>query len=335
MEFWSRHRVLVTGITGLAGVHLGLKLADAKARVIGLVRDRIPFDRFHRSGLADRVTQVDGSCEDAGLMKRILNEYDISAVFHLAAQTQVTLAVADPASTFEANIRGTWSLLEATRAFPQVKGILVASSDKAYGASSALPYSEETPLRADAPYDVSKACADLLAHAYARTYNLPVVVTRCANLFGEGDLQWNRLIPEALRAWMEARAPRIRSDGRPKRDYLYAGDAADALLLLMQRRLENRLAHTAYNVSASQPLTVLELVERLKKLLEKRFQRVFPPPEILATARHEIPEQWLSAERLRSETGWKPAHTLDEALEKTLAYYVEFLDFGVKASSGA
>ena len=196
--------------------------------MVALVRDRVSPSTLSEPAVRDRVTEVRGCVEDLELVTRAVNEYDVDAVFHLAAQTIVGTALRDPVSTFASNIQGTWCVLEACRRAGTATRIVVASSDKAYGAQRPLPYRESAPLLGRHPYDVSKACADSLAQAYAATYELPIVVTRCGNLFGGGDLNWNRIVPGTIRAALRGSQPVIRSDGTLRRDYFYVKDAVEA-----------------------------------------------------------------------------------------------------------
>jgi CDP-glucose 4,6-dehydratase len=217
-NFWRRRRVFVTGATGLLGGWLTARLRQMDAEVVCLIRDWVPRSNLIRSGMASELVTVRGDVRDQTLIERALAEYEIQTVYHLAAQTTVGVASASPVGTLDTNIRGTWVVLEACRATPTVEQVVFASSDKAYGASPTLPYDEDTPLRGVFPYDVSKSCADLIAQAYARSYDVPVAITRCANLYGGGDLNWNRLIPGTIRAALLGERPVIRSDGMSKRD---------------------------------------------------------------------------------------------------------------------
>lgn len=315
-SFWNDRPVLVTGATGFLGSHLTGALVDLGAEVTVLRRDRTPPSSVERSWL-DRVTWVDGVVEDQALLERMLGEGRIDTVFHLAAQTQVGVSNANPVSTFQSNIEGTWSLLEAVRRSPRVRGVVVASSDKAYGAQPSLPYTEEMPLLAVHPYDASKACADLLTVTYNRTWDVPAAVTRCGNFFGPGDRNWDRLVPGTIRSLLRGDRPVIRSDGSLIRDYLYVVDGALAYIRLAEAMADDpSLAGEAFNFSTEQPLTVLELVGRIQRAVGTDLE-----PEILGGAAHEIPEQHLSAARARRELGWEPTRTVDEALAETVEWY--------------
>jgi len=226
--FWQDRPTFVTGGTGLVGSWLVRWLAEAGADVVCLMRDWVPQSELVRKHWIEQVKVVRGDIRERELLERILGEYEISTVIHLAAQTIVTIANRNPISTFETNVAGTWNLLEACRRSPRVAQVVVASSDKAYGDQEELPYNENAPLQGEHPYDVSKSCADLITHTYAVSYDLPVVVTRCGNFYGGGDLNWNRIIPGTIRAILRGQRPVIRSDGSYVRDYFYVEDGAAA-----------------------------------------------------------------------------------------------------------
>ena len=314
---WQGRNVLVTGATGFLGAWLTRALLERGANVTALVRDEVPRTLFSQWDLAGRCTVVRGSIEDQALMERALNEHAAGAVFHLAAQAIVGVANRNPVSTFESNVRGTWSLLEACRRSPSVKRIILASSDKAYGIAEKLPYKETTPLAGRFPYDVSKSCADLIAQCYAATYALPVSITRCGNLYGGGDLNFNRIIPESIRALLKGEAPPIRSDGSPVREYLYVEDAVSGYLALAEQMDRAEVRGRAFNIGTDKPRTVLEVVDALIRVSGKKGLR----PKILNTARHEIPEQSLDSEDAKRILRWKAEHTLELGLKKTWAWY--------------
>jgi len=319
--FWRDRSVFVTGCTGLLGSWLTHELVDQKARVIGLVRDSVPRTNFLRLHLNERITTVRGEIENYFLLERVLNEYEIETVFHLAAQSIVTIANRNPLSTFETNIKGTWSLLEACRRSSTVKRIIVASSDKAYGEQKELPYKEGAPLRGIHPYDVSKSCADLLAMTYWNTYRLPVCVTRCGNLFGGGDLNFNRIVPGTIRKALLNEPPIIRSDGTLKRDYFCVNDAADAYLMLAEQMEKLGCYGEAFNFSHERPMTVLEITETILRLMDKKKLR----PIIRNEAVGEILSQYLSAEKARKVLGWEPIYSLETKLQKTIEWYKAYL----------
>lgn len=317
MSDWRDRPVLVTGATGLLGGWLVEALLAREASVVCVVRDRVPRSRFVADGIDRRVVQVTGDVADQATMERALGEHEIRSVFHLAAQTIVGIANRNPVSTFESNVKGTWSVLEACRRSPLVSEVVMASSDKAYGAQLVLPYSESTPLQGQAPYDVSKSCADLIAQSFAFTYGTPVCITRCGNFFGGGDLNWNRLVPGTMRDLLKGRSPVIRSDGTFVRDYIHVEDGAQAYLQVAESLMKRReLSGRAYNFSLEMPLTVLEMLARIQQAVG-----VDIAPTVLGEASHEIPAQYLDARRAREELGWKPTVGLDEGLRRTAEWY--------------
>ncbi len=321
-KFWINKTVFITGATGLLGGALVKLLIERNASVVALVRDWIPEAELVQSNLLSKVKIIRGDLADKDLLERVIGEYEIETVFHLAAQTIVGIANRNPISTFESNIRGTWNILEACRRSPLVRQILVASSDKAYGINENLPYSEDSPLKGTHPYDVSKSCADLIAQSYYTTFGLPVCITRCGNLFGDGDLNWNRLIPGTIRSVLRDESPVIRSDGSYIRDYFYAVDGALAYLHLAELMAENgKIIGEAFNFSNEIQITVLELTTKILRLMGRENLK----PTILNEARHEIPHQYLNAEKARRILNWQPAFTLDEGLQKTIGWYRNFL----------
>ena len=270
--FWKDRPVFVTGATGLVGSWLVKRLLEAGADVVCLVRDWVPQSELVRTGALDRVRVVRGDVNDREALERSLGEYEIDTVFHLAAQTIVSIANRNPISTFETNIQGTWGLLEAVRRSPAVKQTIVASSDKAYGVQEKLPYDESTPLNGTHPYDVSKSCADLISYTYANTYQLNVAITRCGNFYGGGDLNWNRIVPGTIRSVLRNERPVIRSDGQYVRDYFYVEDGAAAYMLLVEKLAADKsLAGSAFNFSNEIQVTVLELVNRLIRLMGSKL----------------------------------------------------------------
>lgn len=318
-EFWKDRNVFISGCTGLLGSWLTKKLVHNGANVIGLIRDAVPKSNLNWSGFQDEIVTVRGEIEDYFVLERILNEYEVDCVFHLAAQTIVTIANRNPLSTFEANIKGTWNILEASRRSPLVKRIVVASSDKAYGSQEKLPYSEETALEGKHPYDVSKSCADLLCRAYHQTYDLPVCITRCGNFYGGGDLNFNRLIPGTIRSILECKKPIIRSNGQMIRDYFYIEDGAEAYMLLGEK-MDKKIHGEAFNFSNEEPMTVLEMVNTILKVMNSDLK-----PIILNESSNEIEKQYLSSRKAHTVLGWKSHYKLEEGLEKTIQWYQNFL----------
>jgi len=319
--FWLDRPTFVTGGTGLVGSWLVRRLVASGADVVCLVRDWVPQSELVRTGTLDHIKVVRGDIRDQETLERVLGEYEIDTVIHLAAQTIVTIANRNPISTFESNITGTWNLLEASRRSPKVKQIVVASSDKAYGDQDKLPYNENTPLQGQHPYDVSKSCADLIAQTYAVSYGLPVVITRCGNFYGGGDLNWNRIIPGTIRSVLRGQRPVIRSDGESIRDYFYVEDGAAAYMLLAEQLAARpELKGQAYNFSNEIQITVSEIVARILKLMESTLE-----PDVRNEARNEILHQYLSAEKARKLLNWMPLFTLDEGLKRTIQWYKDFL----------
>ena len=319
--FWRDRPTLITGATGLLGGWLTQALVDAGADVVCLIRDWVPQCELVRTGTIHQVKVARGDVTDRALLERVLGEYEVEAVFHLAAQTIVGIANRNPISTFESNIGGTWNLLEACRRSPKVQAIVIASSDKAYGEQEHLPYSEDAPLHGTHPYDVSKSCADLIAQSYAESYGLPVAITRCGNFYGGGDLNWNRIVPGTIRSALRGQPPLIRSDGQYVRDYFYVEDAAAAYRLLAERlATDSSLKGLAFNFSNEQQITVLALTDLILKKLNSPLV-----PEVQNQALNEIRCQYLSAAKAREMLNWKPLFTLDEGLEHTIAWYRKVL----------
>jgi CDP-glucose 4,6-dehydratase len=320
-SFWQDRPVFVTGATGLVGGWLVKRLVAAGADVVCLMRDWVPQSEMVRSRDIERVKVVRGDVRDRDCLERSLGEYEIDTVFHLAAQTIVGIANRNAISTFESNIQGTWNLLEACRRSPAVKSIVVASSDKAYGDQAVLPYSEDTPLQGQHPYDVSKSCADLIAHTYAVSYQLPVTITRCGNFYGGGDLNWNRIVPGTIRSALKGERPIIRSDGNYVRDYFYVEDGAAAYMTLAEALAKRpELSGEAFNFSNELQISVLGLVQRILNRMSCTLE-----PDVRNQANNEIRHQYLSAGKAREVLGWQSLFTLDDGLSKTIAWYREFL----------
>lgn len=316
-DFWTDRRVLVTGATGLLGSWLVKQLIEQGAEVVCLVRDWIPQSELMRAKAVEACRVVRGDLCDLALLERTLAEYEVQTVFNLAAQTIVTIANASPLSTFEANVRGTWQLLEACRRVPFVKQIVTASSDKAYGDQPVLPYNESMPLQGTHPYDVSKSCADLIAHSFAHTYGLPVAITRCGNFFGGGDLNWNRIVPGTIRSVVRGQRPVIRSDGTFVRDYIYVEDGAAACILLAEKMSENsNLFGQAFNFSTESPMNVVDLVSLVLSRMNSDLA-----PQVLSQAKNEIKDQYLCSEKARELLGWHPRFSMEQAMDRTIDWY--------------
>ena len=313
--------MLVTGATGLVGAWLTRRLREAGADVVCLVLDWVPQCELVRAGLIEQVKVVRGDIRDRDCLERTIGEYETDTVIHLAAQTIVGIANRNPISTFESNIQGTWNLLEACRRSTGVRSVVIASSDKAYGHQDKLPYGEDTPLEGRHPYDVSKSCADLISQAYAASFGLPVVVTRCGNFYGGGDLNWNRIVPGTIRSVLRGERPVIRSDGEYIRDYFYVEDGAAAYMLLAEQvHVRPELTGLAFNFSNETEVTVIDLVNRVLEAMDSKLE-----PVVLNQASNEIRRQYLSAERARRMLAWSPLFTLDTGIGRTISWYRDFL----------
>lgn len=316
-EFYQGKKVLVTGATGLVGGHLTEKLVELGADVIITQRSTVLNSYFSMKGLADRVSRVDCDIKDYIRVFDVVSKYEIEFIFHVAAQPIVNTAVINPRETFETNIMGTVNILEAARHCPRIKGIVVASSDKAYG-KKCDNATESGPMAGDHPYDVSKSCTDLVARTYAKTYDLPVAVSRFGNIYGPGDLNMNRIVPGVMRAMLKDETLEIRSDGQFIRDYVYVKDVADGYVLLMSKIAEN--IGEAYNFSTGYNFSVLELIEKISKVvgLECRY-------EIKNHQQNEIPSQSLNYDKAANRLGWKSKYSLEEGIMETFEYYKKYL----------
>ncbi len=320
-RYWQDRPVFVTGATGLLGGWLVRELVDARADVVCLVRDHVPQSVLLSDKLINKVKVVHGDLCDQPLIERALGEYETHTVIHLAAQTIVGVANRNPISTFESNVRGTWVLLEAVRRSPLVKSVVLASSDKAYGDQPTVPYHEAMPLQGAHPYDVSKSCADLIGATYTNTYQTPVAITRCGNFYGGGDLNFNRIIPGTIRSVLRHENPVIRSDGKLVRDYIYVEDGVAAYLSLAQQLAERpQLAGRAFNFSDEKPMSVTAIATAVLEAMNSDLEL-----DIRNEAAHEILEQSLDASRARAELNWSPRFTLAEGLNRTIAWYTDFL----------
>ena len=318
---WRYRCALVTGATGIVGSWLCEALLSRGATVVAMVLDDDPQSRFYGEGIDRSCRIVRGNLARIEDCTRAINLYEADIVFHLGAQTIVGTALRDPLECFESNVRGTYNLLEAARRLaPLVQAFVVASSDKAYGDSDILPYTEDMPLNGRHPYDVSKSCTDLLAQAYAYTYDLPVTIARCGNIYGGGDLNWSRIVPGTIRSLLAKERPILRSDGGPIRDYIYVKDVVDAYIALAEATPREGVAGNAFNFSPGSRWTVMEIVEAIARVMG-----VEANPRILATATMEIRDQTLDATKAHSELGWNPHWKLDDGLRETVAWYRNYL----------
>ena len=317
-RFWDGQSVLVMGAAGLLGGWVCRKLADAGARVGGL---DIDWSRGTVLGKGDPAKRIDGDVRDRGTMDRVLRDEAIDTVVHLAAQAIVGPANEDPVETFEHNILGTWVTLDACRRRPDVTGVVVASSDKAYGDHGSMPYTEDLALLGRHPYAASKTCTDVLAQTYAESFELPVAITRCGNMYGGGDTEWSRIVPGTIRSVLRGERPEIRSDGQFVRDYFFVEDAADGVIALAEVvTTQPDIRGEAFNFGADARLSVREIVERILRLMGSDLE-----PDVRNEAVNEILEQRVSAQKAHGMLGWSPARSLDEGLARTVDWYRDYL----------
>jgi len=324
VSFWRDRNVFVTGGTGMLGSWIVSKLVASDANVVCLVRDQVPHSPILRVDYyKQHVSIVAGQVQDYEMMLRVMNEYEIDTVIHLAAQAIVPIANRSPLSTFDTNIRGTWTMLEAARNSPMVNRVVIASSDKAYGTQPILPYTEDTALVGKYPYDVSKSCADLIGLGYGHAFHMNIGVTRCGNFYGGGDLNWNRLVPGTLRSIYNGEQPIIRSDGTLKRDYVYVEDIAEAYITLAENVHRDDVRGSAFNFGINRPLSVLELVQLMLKATNSKLEPIILAEEMMNL---EIREQSLDSSRARTLLGWTPKYSVEEGLQKSAEWYFTFLE---------
>jgi CDP-glucose 4,6-dehydratase len=329
---WSKRRVFVTGATGIVGSWLVKRLLSEGAYVVALVRDWDPQSELIRSGDVLQTSVVNGRLEDYATLERAINEHEIDTVFHLGAQPIVTTALRNPLPTFEANVRGTYNLLDACRVHRTlVQAVVIASSDKAYGDAPTLPYTEDMPVNGRHPYDVSKSCTDLISMSYAHTYDMPVTVARCGNIYGGGDLNWSRIVPGTIRSLWSGERPVIRSNGRFTRDYIYVDDVVSAYLRLGERAKDDGVRGEAFNFSPETRVQVLEIT----RLIQRLMARPDLEPVILDQARAEILDQYLDSSKARRVLGWTPQYSLEDGLQRTIAWYHQYLDATARRPANA
>jgi CDP-glucose 4,6-dehydratase len=320
--FWRERRVFVTGATGIVGSWLVRELLAQGAHVAVLVRDADPSSELLRSRDVERCTVFNGLVEDLWTLERAISLHEAEYVFHLAAQTIVGVAHRNPLTTFETNVRGTYNLLEACRMHASlVRGVIVASSDKAYGEVDALPYVETMPLQGRHPYEVSKSCTDLIATSYFHTYGVPVTIARCGNIYGGGDLNWSRIVPGTVRALLRGERPVVRSDGTFRRDYIYVKDVVRAYMRLGECTADPKVCGEAFNFSDESPLAVLDLVKAIGGVMQ-----IPVDPEVRDIAQGEIRDQYLDAGKARETLQWRAEYPLETGLRETVAWYRELLD---------
>lgn len=322
LNFWKERQVFVTGATGFVGSWLVKELLMRGAHVVALIRDADPQSELFRSGVLKHIRVVSGELENFWTVERVISEHETDTIFHLGAQSLVGVAHRFPLQTFECNVRGTYNLLEACRIHRHlVQQIVIASSDKAYGERLELPYIEDLPLQGRHPYEVSKSCADLIAQSYYYTYGLPIGIVRCGNIYGGGDLNWSRIIPGTIRAFLSRERPIIRSDGSYVRDYIYVKDVVRAYLRIAECLSDPVLYGEAFNFSSQSRITVLELVAEIQRLMECAHIA----PIIQNTAQGEIKSQYLSSQKASRLLSWKTEFSLESALCETIEWYREFL----------
>ena len=326
MSTWKNKRVLVTGATGLVGSWLVRRLLSEGAFVTGFILDHDPASELIRSGDINRISVVNGNLADQSAVLRSVINMENEIIFHLGAQTIVGTALLDPVNTFSSNIQGTWNVLEAARqSNGLVKSVMVASSDKAYGTSKTLPYTETMPLNGIGPYDVSKSCTDLIAQSYGKTYEVPVVIARCGNIYGGGDLNWSRIVPGTIKSLLSGQIPIIRSNGKFIRDYIHVDDAVEAYMHMANATAQNGKFGEAYNFSRDEPISVLEIYALISQEVTGRYVE----PEIRNTAKAEIADQHLNSAKARAELGWESTVTISQGLKRTHEWYKNFLTKGL------
>ena len=315
-KFWKNKKVLITGYEGFLGSHLTRNLLSYGAKISGLDIKTHRKQTILSVKELNKIDIIRGSVEDFPLVSKIIRENKIEYIFHLAAEALVEECLQKPVKAFSTNIKGTWNILEAARNSNTIKSIIIASSDKAYGSHNILPYKENAALRGKHPYDVSKSCADLIAYTYFYTYGVPACITRCGNIFGPGDFNFSRIVPDAVRCALLGKELLIRSDGKFTRDYIYVEDVVMGYIVLAQKMQKLKLFGEAFNFSNEKPTLVLELA----KLIYKLSQRV-PNYKVLNQAKYEIRHQYLSASKARKVLKWQPKYTLKEGLTKTIDWY--------------
>lgn len=316
-KFWKNKKVFITGHEGFLGSWLTKVLIELGAEIIGLdiVKNR-KLSVLNENNLRESFKGIKGNVVNLKLIKRIIAQEKPDIIFHLAAEAIVGRSNENPITAFKSNIEGTWNILEAARNKDYITAIVIASSDKAYGSHKKLPYSENAALKGDHPYDVSKSCSDLIAYTYFHTYNLPLSVTRCGNIYGPGDYNFSRIIPDAMRCINNDKTLLIRSDGKFVRDYVYVEDIVNGYLLLAEKVKKLNLGGEAFNFSDENPLTVIAVLNKLFKIAAKKINY-----KILNQAKYEIKKQYLDSKKARIVLGWKPNFSLDQGLKKTLQWY--------------
>jgi len=317
-EFWKNKNILVTGAGGFKGSHLVEQLAKTDAKIVSLVRDFDPKSYFETKGLGKKSIVVIGDLKDFRKIADILSKYEITTIFHLGAQPIVTTAILNPLETLESNIMGTVNVLEASRIYGHLSEIVIVSSDKAYGPTNNIPYKETERLHGRAPYDVSKSCADLIAQMYAKVYNLPITISRCANVFGPGDLNMNRIFPGIIEAIIKNKPLQIRSDGKMIREYIYVKDSVDAYINLAENI--DKTKGQAFNIASHNIMSVIEVVKKVSSIIGKPVK-----VNILNKAKAEIPKQYLDGNKIKDVLNWEPKTNFEQAVLETYEWYLENL----------
>ncbi|OGZ27136.1 MAG: hypothetical protein A2365_00505 [Candidatus Nealsonbacteria bacterium RIFOXYB1_FULL_40_15] len=318
-NFWKNRNVLVTGGNGFIGGALSSELVEKGANVVVILRDWPRFGTLNLLSIERKVTITPGSVCDLDLVSRVLNEYHIDSVFHLAAQPIVSTANASPLSTLESNIRGSWIVLEACRMHSRIERIVVASSDKAYGEHKNLPYTEDMPLLGNSPYEASKACADILSRCFSNTYDLPIAVTRCANTYGGGDPNISRVIPATILKILKGEDPVIWNKGTAGRDFIYIKDAVKAYLLLGEALDRKDVRGKAFNFGSANLISIQELIKLISSLMGK--EDIKPVLMSNQDVIKEIDKQFMSFEKAKKELGWEPEWTIQNGLKETIEWY--------------
>lgn len=316
-NFLTNKNVLITGANGLVGSHLTERLIAMGANIIATCRENDPRSYYNEKGFDKKVTEVIADIKDANRIFEIVTKYEIEYIFHVAAQAIVGTAYYNPTETFGTNIMGTVNILETARLYPRVKAVVVASSDKAYGKKCA-DATEDQPMAGDHPYDVSKSCADLIARTYYKTYGLPVAVSRFGNIYGPGDLNFNRIVPGMMEALINNETLELRSDGSFVRDYVYVKDVVDGYIVLAENI--EKIKGEAFNFSTGYNFSVIDLIEKISKLLDKKLEY-----KILNNQKNEIPSQSLNYEKVKNVLGWESKHTFEEGIKETFAWYEKYL----------
>lgn len=323
MSRWGGARVLFTGAQGFIGSWVAERLLDEGAEVFVLDRPAVELSRYRLRGLHERCEAVPAALSDLASLRTAIERGGVDTVFHLAASAIVGSAAVSPLDTYEVNVRGTWNLLEACRTAGEPPArVVVASTDKAYGAHEQLPYREDHALQPRYPYDASKACADLIARSYAHTFGLPVAVTRFANVFGGGDFNFSRLVPGAIKALLAGKPPVIRSSGLMERDFLYAEDAVTAYLTVAASLDRPELHGRAWNAGIGQAVTVLEVVEQLIEIAGVDLE---PDVRGEGTPHGELSRQWLDCGAISKQLDWAPQWDLRRGLRATYEWYAQEL----------